>query len=73
MSIKKKALDPEIDLIAFISLLSVCICFLLLTSIWVQIGSMNFKQSIGGASGPSQPQPQLVIDFQDKGGLSLKV
>jgi len=46
--VKKEKPSTEIDLVAFISLLSVCICFLLLTTIWVQIGSMNVKQAIGG-------------------------
>lgn len=43
----KKHLDFEINLIPCIDLLSVCICFLLLTAVWLNIGSMNVKQAIG--------------------------
>ncbi|MCB0363894.1 MAG: biopolymer transporter ExbD [Bdellovibrionaceae bacterium] len=50
MAKQKKELDFEINLIAFISLLSVLICALLLTAIWVQIGTMNVKQAVGGQS-----------------------
>ncbi len=45
---KHKHLDFEINLIPCIDLLSVCICFLLLTAVWMQVGSMNVKQAVGG-------------------------
>ena len=48
MARNKKSLDSELNLIAFISLLSVLICSLLLTAIWIQIGSMDVKQAVGG-------------------------
>lgn len=71
---KTRHLDVEIDLIAFISLLSVCICFLLLTSIWVQISSMNFKQAIGGAEVfDSKSQPQVWIKIFNNGKLIFNV
>lgn len=70
----KKDQDVEIDLIAFISLLSVCICFLLLTSIWVQISSMNFKQAVGGAAvADSKPEPQVWIKIFNDGKLVFNV
>jgi len=52
---KKQHLDFEVNLIPFIDLLSVCICFLLLTAVWIQVASMNVKQAIGG-----QPQSETV-------------
>ena len=48
MSRGKKNLDSSLDLIAFISLLSVLICSLLLTAIWIQVGTMDVKQAVGG-------------------------
>lgn len=72
----KKNLDTEVDLVSFISLLSVCICFLLLTAIWIQIGSINVKQAVGGQSAAEtkkvpalwtkmQPDGRVVLQFQD--------
>lgn len=72
----KKSLDFELDLVSFISFLSVCICFLLLTAVWIQIGSINVKQAIGGQSAAEtkkvpaiwtklQAQGKVVIQFQD--------
>ena len=43
---QKKELDFNLNIISFIGLLAVCICFLLLTAIFVQITSLNVKQSI---------------------------
>jgi len=43
----KKNLDAEINLVPFIDLLSVCICFLLITAVWIQVGTLQVKQSHG--------------------------
>ncbi len=70
----KKHLDFEINLIPCIDLLSVCICFLLLTAVWLNIGSMNVKQAIGGqATADTEKKPLLYITFGETGGLNLKV
>lgn len=66
--------STEIDLVAFISLLSVCICFLLLTTIWVQIGSMNVKQAVGGqpATG-GKATPELWVIYSKDGSLGFNL
>lgn len=43
----KKELDFELNLTSFIDLLSTCTCFLLITAVWIQIGSLEIKQSHG--------------------------
>ncbi len=45
---RHRHLDFEVNLIPFIDLLSTCICFLLLTAVWINIGAMNVKQAVGG-------------------------
>jgi biopolymer transport protein TolR len=37
----------ELDLLPVISMMSVCICFLLLTAVWTQIGSVDIEQGLG--------------------------
>ncbi len=70
----KKNLDTEVNLIAFISLLSVLICSLLLSVIWVQIGSLNIKQAVGGQSSKDKEKvPVVWVDMLKKGGLQLKL
>lgn len=70
---EKKTLNTEVDLVAFISLLSVCICFLLLTTIWIQIGSMNVKQAIGGQAATGKPKPEMWVIVGKAGELSFNL
>lgn len=70
----RKHLDFEINLIPCIDLLSVCICFLLLTAVWLQVGSMNVKQAIGGQSAAeTAKKPQLWVNMGPDGDLTLNV
>lgn len=69
----KKPVNTEVDLVAFISLLSVCICFLLLTTIWIQIGSMNVKQAIGGQAASGDPKPEMWVVMDDKGLIKFQL
>ncbi|MBK9322601.1 MAG: biopolymer transporter ExbD [Bdellovibrionaceae bacterium] len=70
----KKHLDFEINLIPCIDLLSVCICFLLLTAVWLNIGSMNVKQAVGGQSQAETPKKPLMWVFMaDDGQLTFNV
>ncbi len=71
---KNKELDSELNLIAFISLLSVLICSLLLTAIWIQIGTINVKQAIGSSSdGPADSQPSVWAKMQKNGDVLFQV
>jgi biopolymer transport protein TolR len=70
----KKHLDFEINLIPCIDLLSVCICFLLLTAVWVNIGSMNVKQAVGGQSqAETVKKPLLWVFMAENGQLTFNV
>ena len=74
MAKKKKELDFEINLIAFISLLSVLICSLLLTAIWVQIGTMNVKQAVGGQSqAETKKIPVIWAKMEKKGAVTFRL
>lgn len=70
----KKHLDFEINLIPFIDLLSACICFLLLTAVWVQVGSIDVKQAVGGQAASDTPKkPTLWVNMGANGEVSLNV
>ena len=43
----KRDLDAQLNLTPFIDLLSTCVCFLLVTAVWMQIGTVEIKQSLG--------------------------
>lgn len=40
----KKPLDAELNLIPFIDLLICCICFLLITAVWIQLAQIDVSQ-----------------------------
>lgn len=74
MKNKKKHLDFEVNLIPCIDLLSVCICFLLLTAVWLNVGSMNVKQAVGGQpAAETEKKPLLWVFMGEKGQLTLDV
>ena len=69
----RKSLDAEINLVPFIDLLSMCICFLLMTAVWVQLGTVEVKQSHGtGAAAPTS-QFEMNVSFKKKDLLSLSI
>lgn len=74
MQRNRKNLDFEINLIPCIDLLSVCICFLLITAVWLQVGSLNVKQAIGGQSAAeTEKKAQLWVFMGPKGSMTLDV
>ena len=71
---KKRELDAEVNLVAFISLLSVLICALLLTTIWIQIGSMDVKHSWGAAAaGESKKEPKISAKIAADGEVRISL
>ena len=71
----KKELNTDVDLLPFIAVLAVCISFLLLTVVWINVGSFNLSQALGteAISEQSQKNPSLWIHFESDGHLSLSV
>jgi len=74
MQKRGKHLDFEINLIPCIDLLSVCICFLLLTAVWLNVGSLNVKQAVGGQSAAeTEKKPALWVMMGQNGDLNFQV
>lgn len=46
----KRDLNAELNLTPFIDLLSTCVCFLLLSAVWIEVGSIEIKQALGSAA-----------------------
>ncbi|MCB0420446.1 MAG: biopolymer transporter ExbD [Bdellovibrionales bacterium] len=74
MAHKEKSLDNEVNLVPFISLLSVLICSLLLSAVWIQIGAMEVKQSVGGqAQTDSKKNPVVFARFLKDGDVEFRL
>ncbi|WP_347359694.1 biopolymer transporter ExbD [Bdellovibrio sp.] len=71
---QKKELNFEINILPILDILSVLICFLLLTAVFVQIGTLDTKQAIGDNStaGAKNP-PSLWVTMAADGGVQLSL
>ncbi len=68
----KKEINAELNLTAFIDMLSMCICFLLATAVWMQIGSMEVKQS-HGTQGDAGGANKVEMEVQFLNAQDIKV
>ena len=64
---RKRSLDAEINLVPFIDLLSMCICFLLMTAVWTQLGSVQVKQANGTDAAETPLQQTVDMDLKFNG------
>ncbi len=71
---RHKHLEFEINLIPAIDLLSVCICFLLLTAVWLHVGALNVKQAVGGQpASETAKKPTVWAQINAQGDVMLDV
>lgn len=71
----KKDLNFELNLMPVFDILAVCICFLLMTVVWVEVKSLETKQSIGGQSLAETAQASsfwLTVDESNNINLTIK-
>jgi biopolymer transport protein TolR len=70
----KKELNFELNILPVLDILSVLICFLLLTAVWLQLGTIDTKQAIGDNStaGDKNP-PSLWVTLQKDGTVQLSL
>jgi len=71
----KKGVNFELNLVPFIDVLSVCICFLLVTTVFMSLGSFHASQAIGDASSEQKASEAktLMVSFGDRGELKIDV
>ena len=71
----KKSLEVELNLLPVFDVLSVCICFLLMTVVWLQVGQIKTSQALGGQSQAETKNPPsvwLTVDEKSNVVLSFK-
>lgn len=69
----KKNLDAELNLVPFIDLLICCICFLLLTSVWVQMSHVEANLRGGGSGDQEAPVPRRLTILVGEEGYTLSL
>jgi biopolymer transport protein ExbD len=61
MNTKSKELDFEVNLLPVLSVLSICICFLLTTAVWTRMGFIGINQAIGDQIPSNGVNPDSVF------------
>ena len=62
----------EVNLVPFIDLLSVCICFMLLTAVWLQAGVLSTKQGLGTeAESKKENALSVWVELESKDSVLL--
>ena len=70
----KKDLNADLNLTPFIDLLSTMVCFLLITAVWIDIGSVEIKQSHGTEASESKKVTyDLDVVFKNPTSLRLNL
>lgn len=65
MASNKRSVEAELNLIPFIDLLSVCILFLLMTAVWVEISKMSAFTQAGGESTVRQSDRTSLLEERE--------
>jgi biopolymer transport protein TolR len=67
-----RTLVAELNLVPFIDLLSVCITFLLATSVWTVIASMSVDSGVSSTVPPGEPPPPPLVLTVRADGVHLR-
>lgn len=68
----KKDLNVELNLLPVFDILSVCICFLLMTVVWIEVRALETKQAIGGQSlNETDPQSSIWLSIDERNNITV--
>lgn len=72
---RRKGLNFELNLIPFIDVLSTCICFLLVTAVFINLGSFNVSQAVGSEKTKQEEKPSgsVTVSLGDHGDIRFEV
>src|SRR4051812_16968740 len=69
----RRNMNFELNLVPFIDVLSTCICFLLVTTVFLNLGSFNVNQAIGDAKANEKKTGSVTISMGSKGMVRFEV
>ena len=70
---RKKGVNFDLNLVPFIDVLSVCICFLLVTTVFMSLGSFHAHQAIGDESSQQKAEDtqSMMVSFGEGGTIKI--
>ncbi len=70
----KRKGDFDLNLVPFIDILSTCICFLLMTTMWINLKGLHMRQAVGSETNPATAEAPLIeAEFSDKGDVYFRL
>jgi biopolymer transport protein TolR len=70
---RKKNMNFELNLIPFIDVLSTCICFLLVTAVFINLGSFHVSQAVGSEKSKEKPKGSVTVSLGGRGDIRFEV
>ena len=70
---RKKNMNFELNLVPFIDVLSTCICFLLVTAVFINLGSFHVSQAVGSEKSQEKPKGSVTVSLGAQGQLRFEV
>lgn len=71
---RKKAMNFELNLVPFIDVLSTCICFLLVTAVFINLGSFHVSQAVGSEkTKQEEPKGTVTVSLGGHGDIRFDV
>ena len=71
---RRKSMNFELNLVPFIDVLSTCICFLLVTAVFINLGSFHVNQAVGSAAAKTdKPKGSVTLSFGSHGDVRFEV
>ncbi|MFN7905527.1 MAG: ExbD/TolR family protein [Pseudobdellovibrionaceae bacterium] len=69
----KKNLNVELNLMPVFDVLSVCICFLLMTVVWVQVAGLQTSQAIGDGATEAIQHSSVWLSINENNDLEVSL
>ena len=71
---RKKNTNFELNLVPFIDVLSTCICFLLVTAVFINLGSFHVSQAVGSEKSQTEkPKGTVTVSLGGHGDIRFEV
>lgn len=72
---RKKNMNFELNLVPFIDVLSTCICFLLVTAVFINLGAFHVSQAVGSEKMQSKDKPKgsVTASLGGRGEIRFEV
>src|SRR6516164_120505 len=70
---RRKRTNFELNLVPFIDVLSTCICFLLVTAVFVNLGSFHVSQAVGSEKSQEKPKGSVTVSMGGHSDIRFEV